>query len=159
MCIYVYNKSKAGAFRFNMSIRRRHNFAFKTSAYKASACFLAFLVVYGLVFKPVHLLGDLQEASLHAAAFRVHETKLGVPAASGAASAVKAALPAEPPCAICAALSQMNVPSALISHCPAAKPAFTSVRLIVAASSPCPWLPLPFRSSRAPPFSTSGSLL
>jgi hypothetical protein len=137
-----------------MTIRRRHN-----SAFQAFSCFLAFLMVYGLVFKPIHLLGDLQEASLHAAAFRVRETKLGVPAASGASSGVRAALPAEPPCAICAALSQMNVSAAVTSYCPAFKPVFTPLRLTTPGFYFCRPFSLLSCSSRAPPFSVTDSLL
>ena len=129
-----------------MTFQRRHNLFFRRLA-----LLHAFLCVYPLVFKPLHLIGDLQEAAACRAVARAHEAAwIG---AGAAASAVRAADPVDPPCAICAVLTQMTVPAVLTLGCQAPTPLFIAVRCVM---SPLRFNPCIFVSrtpARAPPAS------
>lgn len=128
-----------------MTFQRRHNLFFRRLAF-----LYAFLCVYPLVFKPLHLFGDLEEAAAGRAAARARDAAWEC-GPGAAASALHVSDPVEPPCAICAALTQITVPAALTPGCQAPTPLFAAVRFVPVRLRFNPCIFVSHAPARAPP--------
>lgn len=130
-----------------MTFQRRHNLFFRRLAF-----LYAFLCVYPLIFKPLHLMGDLEEAAVSRAAALAQEAAWEN-APGAAPSAIHVPDPVDPPCVICAALTQITVPATLAPGCQAPVPLFAAVQFVLVALRPNFCIFVSRTPARAPPAS------
>lgn len=128
-----------------MTFQRRHNRFFRRLAF-----LYAFLCVYPIIFKPLHLMGDLEEAAVRRTATLAREAAWGT-GPGAAPSAIHVSDPVDPPCAICAALTQITVPAALTLGCQVPVPLFAAVQFVLVPLRLSPCIPVSRTPARAPP--------
>ena len=95
-------------------------------------------------------MGDLEEAAVRRAAALAREATWGN-GPGAAPSAVHASDPIEPPCAICAALTQITVPATLAPGCQAPVPLFAAVQFVLVPLRLNPCILVSRTPARAPP--------